>query len=188
MGFWNNDSYNNENNKDSGSWYVDEPDNDIRPGADRDDPNNKLNGFDNGSGFDPDSDPNGNIHRIYIHVEPNAMLYTGSFILGLLTVATAIMGTVYLPFIFGGLAVVMAVVSRAEDGTMHFRARLGALIGALGIVLNVVIVGGAVYSVLNNPKQYEAFDSLFERIYGSNFESFLESNGLSGIDIPTLEK
>ena len=161
-----------KDNKDKGSWYVEEPRHDQPQGGNGNpDPN-----------MNPDMDPN--IRQVLIHIAPNTMLVTASMVLGILTVATAIMGTVYLPFILGGIAIVMAILSRAEDGIMPFKSRIGVLLGTLGIILNILVVGTSVYKVFNDPAQYEAFDSVFERFYGQDFESFMADQGIT-VPVPT---
>ncbi len=141
---------------------------------------------------DPNKDQNNtgegpdNVKQIFIHIAPNTMLMTASMVLGILTVATAILGTVYLPFILGGIAIVMAILSRAEDGIMPIKSKIGVLLGTLGIILNIVVVGTSVYRVLNDPAQYEMFDSVFERFYGQNFESFMAEQGIT-VPVPTRD-
>ena len=183
----------NNDQKDNGSWYVEEPKHDNNPnnGNANNNPNagqfpdnvqdadNEQNQV-NGQGLPGEDEI---VRRIYIHIEPNTMLFTASMILGILTVATALLGTVYLPFMLGGVAIVMGIVSRDQSGTVDFKAKIGILLGALGIVLNIVVVATSVYTVFNNPEQYEAFDSVFERVYGEDFASFMQENGIS-VNIP----
>ena len=160
------------NEKDNGSWFVEEPKqtSDQNPGQ--------------GQGSNPENDQNRPdedeiIRRVYIHIAPNTMLLTVSMVLGILSVATAILGTVYLPFILGGIAIVMGILSRDESGVTEFKAKIGILLGIFGIVLNIVVVGTSVHSVLTDPGRYEEFDSVFERVYGEDFASFMEERGIS---------
>ena len=163
------------NEKDQGSWYVDEPKNNSDQSG---------QGQGSNSGSDPDRpDDDEIIRRVYIRIEPNTMLLTVSMVLGILSVATAVLGTVYLPFILGGIAIVMGILSRDESGITEFKAKLGILLGTFGIVLNIVVVGTSVYSVLTNPDRYEEFDSVFERVYGQDFSSFMEEQGFS-VSVP----
>ncbi len=184
------DFNNDSNEKDKGSWYVEEPKHGSEPGNNvdvnsRQDVNDSQltdnNRFQNNDQDQPGDDEV--IRRIYIHIQPNTMLFTASMILGILTVATALLGTVYLPFMLGGVAIVMGILSRDDQGTVDFKAKIGILLGALGIVLNIVVVATSVYTVFNNPEQYKAFDSVFERVYGEDFASFMQENGVS-VPIP----
>lgn len=184
------DFNNDSNEKDSGSWYVEEPKRSDEPGNNAA-PNNGQrpdggqssdnNRFQNGGQDMPGDDEV--IRQIYIHIQPNTMLFTASMILGILTVATALLGTVYLPFMLGGVAIVMGILSRDEQGMIDFKAKIGILLGALGIVLNIVVVATSVYTVFSSPEQYKAFDSVFERVYGEDFASFMQENGVS-VPIP----
>ena len=162
----------NNDQKDQGSCYVEEPksNNDQNPGQD---PNK-----DQRPGNEDEI-----IRRVYIRIEPNTVMITASMVLGVLTVATAILGTVYLPFMLGGVAIIMGILSRDESGRPDFKAKIGIMLGALGIVLNIVVVATSVYTVFNNPEQYEAFDSVFERVYGEDFATFMQENGIS-VTIP----
>ena len=123
------------------------------------------------------------IRRAAIHIDPNMMLYTTSMVLGIISIATAILGTVYLPFMLGGIAIVMAIASRPESGPMHMRARIGILCAVIGIVVNVAVVGTTVYTVMHDPEQFEMFDSVFEKVYGEDFSSFMEEQGIT-VPIP----
>ncbi len=120
---------------------------------------------------------NGEIPRVTIVIPPNGALYTASLVLGALSVLTAVIGTVYLPFILGGISIVLAILSRDGEGKMHFRARVGILAAVFGIILNIVIVSVSVYSVFHDPEQYAAFNSVFERVYGESFSDFLAESG-----------
>ncbi|MCR4595465.1 MAG: hypothetical protein K5673_01650 [Lachnospiraceae bacterium] len=168
------DFNNDSNEKDKGSWYVEEPKHGNEP-ANSGDPNA---GQTPGNGQNEPGDDE-IIRRVYIHIEPNTMLFTASMVLGIITVATALLGTVYLPFMLGGIAIVMGILSRDASGTLDFKAKLGILLGTAGIILNIVVVATSVYSVFNNPEQYATFNSVFERVYGENFASFMQENGVS---------
>ncbi len=172
------DFNNDSNEKDKGSWYVEEPKHGNDHGNDKDPKSVQRPGderfSDNGQPGDEEV-----IRRVYIHIEPNTMLFTASMVLGIITVATALLGTVYLPFMLGGIAIVMGILSRDASGTLDFKAKLGILLGTAGIILNIVVVATSVYSVFNNPEQYATFNSVFERVYGEDFASFMQDNGVS---------
>jgi len=105
--------------------------------------------------------------------EPNQSLYTASMVLGILTFVSMVMMTVYLPFIFGGLAIIMAILSRGDKAELHKSAKIGIITGIVGMVLNVLVVGGSVYAVFHNPVLYEQFDKTVEQMYGESFEDLI---------------
>lgn len=168
------DFNNDSNEKDTGSWYVEEPKKGNEPESNAGP--NAGQTPDNGPGRPGDDEV---IRRVYIHIEPNTMLFTASMVLGIITVATALLGTVYLPFMLGGIAIVMGILSRDATGALDFKAKLGIILGTAGIILNIVVVATSVYSVFTNPEQYASFNSVFERVYGEDFASFMQGNGIS---------
>lgn len=111
-----------------------------------------------------------NSQNIYgINKAPNQGLVTGAMVLGILTIVGTCMVTVYLPYIFGGISIILAVLSRGTSRQLDKQARLGVILSIMGMVFNTIIIIGSIYVVFTNAEAYSQFDEMFKSIYGMNF-------------------
>lgn len=101
-------------------------------------------------------------------------LANAAMILGIGALLTAFMMTLYLPFIFGSLAIVFALLSKGRAGKMASLAKTGACCAILGLVINVCIFVSSIYYVLSNPSilldTARQYDSIYENVYGVTSE------------------
>lgn len=100
---------------------------------------------------------------------------TASLVLGVLAIVTTIMMTVYLPFILGGIAIILAILSRGNNKTFAVQAKTGIILATVGIMLNIIIIGGSVLAVIYIPEMREQFNVVFEQTYGQSFQEMLEA-------------
>lgn len=105
---------------------------------------------------------------------PASGLRTASFILGIAAIVSTVMMTVYFPFIFGGLSIVLALLSKGYEQKMSSQAKTGVICSLIGLVLNCLIVGGSLYTVFSNEEVFEQFDQMYEQIYGESFSDMYE--------------
>lgn len=105
--------------------------------------------------------------------EPNRALYTASLVMGIITLITAVMMTVYIPFICGGVGIILAILSRQPGQALHKHAQLGILLAVIGIILNVIIVSTSVYAVFTNPDLKQQLNDTFVQMYGVSFDDML---------------
>ena len=106
--------------------------------------------------------------------EPNQSMYTAALILGVITLVSAVMMTVYLPFVFGGLSIIFGILSRGQNRKLPGQAKTGIIIAVAGLVLNIGIIAGSFYLVFNNPEVRKQFDITFEQMYGESFDEMME--------------
>lgn len=104
-----------------------------------------------------------------------------AMILGALSIVTGIMMTVYPPLVLGGLAILIALLSRGNEPVLRSKAKIGILCGIAGLILDIAIIAGSVYLVFSNAEYKEQFDTLYEQLYGETFEDTIEENW--GIDL-----
>ena len=97
----------------------------------------------------------------------------GALVCGILSLA----GLLYMfpSFIFGGFAIVFALLSKGKERRILSVAKAGLTLGSIGIVLAAGIMITSVYTVLSNPQLMEQYETLYEQIYGSDFENDLNS-------------
>ena len=106
--------------------------------------------------------------------ESNQSLYTAAFVLGILTIVTTLMMTVYVPLILGGIAIIIAIISRADNEKLNRQASLGMKLAICGLILDIVLIGGSFYAVFTNPDARQEVNSTFEQMYGQSFDELLE--------------
>ncbi len=96
---------------------------------------------------------------------------TAALVMGVITVITAIMCTVFLPFLFAGLALIFAVLSKGKDSSMNTNARTGIVTSFIGLALNIVIIAGSFYLVFTVPEYKDQLNQVYEQLYGESFDS-----------------
>ena len=163
--------FNNDNNeKENASWYVEEPKN----SKDQEQVQKDSSVSDDDQGRIPGGFPENaaDVKRIFIHIGPNTMLVSASMMLGIIAIIGAAFSAIYLPFICGGISIIMAIQSRDADGSIDKKALIGILLSSLAIVVDIAVVTTSVYSVFHDPEQYAAFNEMFKNVYGQDFDSF----------------
>lgn len=100
---------------------------------------------------------------------------TASMIMGILTIVTTIMCTVYIPFITCALAVLFAILSKGKHKTMNSSARTGTIAGIAGLILNILLIAGVIYLYLNVPEIHEQANQMFEQQYGTSIDEMFQS-------------
>jgi len=118
------------------------------------------------------------LEQINNSVEPNQKLYIACFVLGILTIVTAIMMTVYIPFVLGGVGIILGILSKGQLLHLPKQAEIGISAAIVGLVLNIVIMVSSFYTVFTNPEAYSQFNSTFEQVYGESFEDALVEMGI----------
>lgn len=104
----------------------------------------------------------------------NKSMVGAAFILGIITCATTMFMTVYIPYITGGLAIVCVILSRDRSGRLETKARSGLILAIVGLTINTVIITYSVYHVFHDPELFQQFNILFKRMYGVDFSTYFE--------------
>lgn len=107
---------------------------------------------------------------------------TASMFLGLAAIITT-MTIVFSP-VLGGLAIVLALLSKGYSKKMVLQARIGMICGIFGLVVVCVIIVSLIATLINNPDLMieigQQYDAMYQNLYGQSFESV---NGISYEDI-----
>lgn len=109
--------------------------------------------------------------------KPANSLAIAAMSLGILALILAFTCTIYPTLVFGGLAIILALLSKGTDPKMHVNAKTGVITAAVGISFNFVIVASAlvlIFSPHANPEYRKEFDKMYEQIYGESFEETLQ--------------
>lgn len=95
-------------------------------------------------------------------------LATASFVLGILSLITCFLFTVYLPFILGSIAILLALLSKGQSPRLAGKAKTGICFGLLGIFLNIVLITWIIllYGDLIMETANEIYRNLTLEMYG----------------------
>ena len=129
--------------------------------------------------------PNGTPYPNYyqpVQKSPADNLTTASMVLGIAAIVSAILGTVYFPFILGGISIVFALLSKIGDEKMVSKSKTGVICAVIGLVLNLFIVSTSVYRVFTDERTFNQFDRVYEQMYGESFRDMYKD--VTGQDFP----
>lgn len=149
--------------------------------------NNGFGGDPYGFGSDPYGPGNWNPYR---RVNPEAVkgqgFLTAALVCGVLTIVTTVLVTVYLPFVFGGLSIIFACLSRVGDtAKLAKQAKTGILCAVIGLVMNTSLIVGSISLVFNHPEYRQQLNELCEEMYGDSFDNmFNQMMEQYGISLP----
>ena len=106
--------------------------------------------------------------------------------LGVFSIFCAVFSIFIGAFICGGLAIILAVLSKGYNTKMEKNAVIGLTAGIIGIVLQISVLTISVYNVIHIPEFREQFNSLYEQMYGEpvddSVNEILDEMGLPAID------
>lgn len=89
-----------------------------------------------------------------------------------IAVITALFGTMIFPFIFGGLSILFAVLSRGNTSGYQLNAKIAIIISCITLVANTAYTGFAFYNVFFNEDYRQQLDETFEQMYGMSMEEY----------------
>lgn len=91
-----------------------------------------------------------------------------SLILGILAVLTIC--TVYLPWIFGSLSILFALLSKGKETHMHSLAYSGTVVSFIALVISVLFISFVFSALVHDELFQQEFNAAYESIYGESFE------------------
>ena len=94
--------------------------------------------------------------------------------MGILTLATFISMTIYPPFIFGAIGIVLALLSRGRAPRLNTKARAGIICATIGLIANCALCGTSLYMLYTKPEIMNQVNDIFERQYGMSYNEMLE--------------
>ena len=102
--------------------------------------------------------------------------------LGAFSIFCAVFSIFFGAFICGGLAIVLAFLSKGYESKMEKNAKIGLATGIIGITLQLSLLAVSVYNIIHVPEFREQFNSLYEQMYGvpvdDSFNDILDQMGL----------
>ena len=112
-------------------------------------------------------------NTIYIPYD-NGFIKAAS-IMGFASIVTTFFGLITVPMILGGMAVILALLSRGK-GDMNGKAYMAFTCGSVAIILNILIVGYALYMFCFNPVFRSTVNEQSRRMYGYTINSMIEES------------
>lgn len=95
-----------------------------------------------------------------------------SLIMGILSLCTCAL--IIPPFIFGGLAILFALLSRGKDTNFPKQSLAGIATGALGLILAVCLGAFSIYTLMTNPEYHQLLNDTSKQMYGITFDEILD--------------
>lgn len=86
--------------------------------------------------------------------------------LGIFAIFCAIFGIFIGSFICGGVAIILAILSKGYESRMGKNAIIGLACGCIAIVIQISTFVFGVYNIINVPEYRELFNSMYEQMYG----------------------
>lgn len=105
---------------------------------------------------------------------PNQIFVSAAYAMGILAIISTILITVYLPFIFGGLSIIFAMLSRTDLEKLQQKAKKGMICGIIGISMNVALIVTCFTLVFTKPEMRTELNTVCEQMYGISFDELLE--------------
>lgn len=104
---------------------------------------------------------------------------TASMILGIITLVSLLLLRITVPFILGGVGIILAILSRGSAKHMIGKAKAGLTCCIVGLCLDVVLCISAVYLVfalprIASPEMMDEFNKVFEEQYGVSYDEMME--------------
>lgn len=106
--------------------------------------------------------------------------------LGIFAVFCALFSFFFGTLICGGLAVILALLSKGYHTKMSSQALIGFTAGILSIVLQIGTFAVSLYNIIYIPEYREQFNSIYEQIYGEPLDDSI-NNFLNEMGLPSQE-
>ena len=106
--------------------------------------------------------------------------------LGAFSIFCAVFSIFFGSFICGGLAIILAILSKGYNTNMEKNARIGIATGIIGITLQLSLLIFSIYSILYVPEYREQFNSLYEQMTGEPLDDSINEL-LDEMGLPSQE-
>lgn len=106
--------------------------------------------------------------------------------LGAFSIFCAVFSVFFGSFICGGLAIVLAILSKGYNTQMEKNAKIGLATGIIGVVLQIFLLGFSIYNIIHVPEFREQFNSIYEQMYGEPMDDSINEM-LDELGLPSSE-
>lgn len=103
---------------------------------------------------------------------------TAAMVLGIISLISLLLLRLYIPFLLGGVGIILAVLSRGKAIKMTGKARAGLICCITGLVLDIVLCIFSVYLVFAlpdiMPEMMDEVNEMCEDKYGMSYDEILD--------------
>ena len=103
---------------------------------------------------------------------------TAAMILGIISLVSLLFFQLQIPFLLGGVGIVLAILSRGSAKQMLGRAKAGLTCCIIGLSLDIVLFAAAIYLVFAlphlSPELMEEVNEACEEQYGMSYEEIMD--------------
>lgn len=116
-----------------------------------------------------------------MRLSPGDNLSRTAMSLAVLSVFSLFVFPVVLPYIFGSVSLIMAILSRGRQERLSRRGRSAAIISTVSIVMNTaLIISTVVYfiKVMRDPQLQEQLSQVLYKTYGITYDELMSQLGI----------
>lgn len=95
--------------------------------------------------------------------------------MGIAAIFCTIFSVLYGTLLFGGMAIILAWLSKGESAQMCKIAKVGLGAGITALVVQIGMLVFSLYSLIYVPEFREKFDTLYEQMYGEPLDETIDS-------------
>ena len=111
-------------------------------------------------------------HQTHNPLNPRVAMATSASVLGLISIALLL--SVYFAIILGGIAIVIALLSRSAEGKFLPQAKRGIIFGSIGLIGGYFLMVQAMVMVFTDADTRAMVNQYSEAISGESFDDMLE--------------
>ncbi len=130
--------------------------------------------------------------NINVMKKKNSTMVKAAFVMGILSVVSAITCFSFLTPVFGGLGILFALLSKGKEDVMEKKAKYGLIMSAVSFIATLILIIASFAFTFYTMSQYEpeelsqylnevyeetygkSFDEMYEDIYGESFSDAYE--------------
>lgn len=101
-------------------------------------------------------------------------LASAAMVMGILALATFVSMTIYPPFVFGAVGIVLALLSKGRSPRLQVKAKAGIICATIGLIANCALCGTSLYMLYTRPEIMDQVNDIFEKQYGMSYDEMLE--------------
>ena len=119
---------------------------------------------------------NYNYNMAHNQLDSHVNMATVALVTGLIAIPLSFVMNIGV--VLGGVAVVLAILSRGSQKKFLPQAKRGIIYGTIGIVLGYVVFVSSLHTVLTDPAYRQQLNQMSEQMNGQTFDELLQELGI----------
>ena len=119
---------------------------------------------------------NYNYNMAHNQLDSHVNMATVSLVTGLIAIPLSFVMNIGV--VLGGVAVVLAILSRGSQKKFLPQAKRGIIYGTIGIVLGYIVFVSSLHTVLTDPTYRQQLNQMSEQMNGQSFDELLQELGI----------